>query len=373
MELKHITLYHVVTKLREEFETSFGKTIHRHCVIVSIEDSSDTVGWGEAPVDDGPWYSYETIYTTLNVYRKFIIPILKKNRVIESPWIFNDIVKRVRGYRMAKAGIETALWDLYAKLQNKPLYKVIGGVKERVSSGVSIGIIGNMEKLLKSVEYYWGQGYQRIKIKIAPGWDIKPIKRIREVFKDIPLQVDANASYSLSNMNVFKELDKHDLLMIEQPLHYEDLYEHSILQKRLHTPICLDESIKSIYDTKAAIALQSCRVINIKPARVGGLSESKLVHDYSMKNNIPVWIGGMLETGIGRGFQVALATLPNVKYPSDISASSRYYEEDIIEPPWIVDSKGFIHVPNKPGIGVEVIEKRLIKYSKRIYSISLRD
>lgn len=373
MELKRIVFYHVVTRLRESFETSFGKTVDRHCIIVAVEDTEDVVGWGEAPVDDGPWYSYETVDTTLYVYREFIVPLLRKKHVLNNPCEFIDIVKPIRGYRMAKAGIEFALWDLYAKKKNIPLYKLLGGVRDRVEVGVSIGIIGNMDRLIKAIDKYLERGYRRVKIKIKPGWDIEPVKVIRKIFGDIPLQVDANASYTLKDKHVFQKLDEYNLLMIEQPLSYEDLYEHSILQSMLKTPLCLDESIRSLSDVMAGYKLGSFRIVNVKPARVGGLLETILIHDYTMENNIPIWIGGMLETGIGRGFQVASATLPNVKYPSDISESSRYYEEELVEPPWTLNSDGTISVPGKPGIGVEVLEDRVRKYSKRILEYRIKD
>jgi len=327
---------------------------------------------GEAPVDDGPWYSYETVNTTLHIYKDFIVPLLKNNPIIENPMDFIKIVSKIRGHPMAKAGIEFALWDLYAKRHKQPLYRLLGGVRDYVESGVSIGIIGDYDRLIKAISHYLDEGYRRVKIKIKPGWDIGPVKRIRKEFGDIPLQVDANAAYELRDKHIFIELDKYGLLMIEQPFHYEDLYEHSILQKLIKTPICLDESIKSIYDAMAAIALGSLKVINVKPARVGGLLETITIHDYALKHNIPIWIGGMLETGIGRGFQVAAATLPNVKYPNDISASKRYYEEEIVEPPWEITSDGIIRVPNKPGIGVEVLEDRVEKYTVKKLSFKIQ-
>ncbi len=361
MKLKKIRVFHVVMKLKEYFETSFGGMLDRHCVIVAVEDENGIIGWGEAPVDNGPWYSYETVETTMYVYNEFIIPLLRKNPEIEKPWEFFDRVKRVRGYRMAKAGIEFALWDLYAKQLGIPLYKAIGGVRKIVGSGISIGVIGDMDRLLKLVEKYLERGYRRVKIKIAPGWDIVPVKTIRKEFGEISLQVDANAAYTLKDLKVFEELDKYDLLMIEQPLSYEDLYEHSILQSKIKTPICLDESIKNIHDAQAGHKLGSYKIINVKPARVGGLTETIKINDFALKNNIPIWIGGMLETGIGRAFQVASATLPAVKYPNDISESSRYYEEEIVDPPWTIN-KGYIRVPEEPGIGVEVLEEVLKKY-----------
>jgi O-succinylbenzoate synthase len=364
LEIARVEVYHVVMKLKEPFETSFGRVVDRHGVLVKVVDSSGCVGWGEAPVDEGPWYSYETVETTLYVYREFLIPKLLKLGSLEHPREFIEAVEGVRGYRMAKAGIEMALWDLKARLEGKPLYKLLGGVRNYVVSGVSIGVIGDEEALLKAVARFLDEGYKRIKIKIKPGWDVHPVKLIRKEFGNIPLQVDANAAYTLAHVSVFKELDNYSLLMVEQPLSHEDLHDHAELQRQIKTPICLDESIKSLHDVKAALRLSSCRVINVKPARVGGLHESKQIHDYTMSRGFPIWIGGMLETGIGRGHLVAIATLPNVKYPCDISGSNRYWEEDIVEPPWTVKRDGTIRVPEKPGIGVEVVEERLGKYVK---------
>ena len=371
MEIESITFYHVVMRLCDVFETSFGATRDRHCVVVRVDSTEGLTGWGEAPVDEGPWYSYETVYTTLYVYREFIVPLLRKNRVLEHPRDFLEVSSRIRGYKMAKAGVEFALWDLYSKSLKQPLYRAIGGVRDRVESGVSIGVIGDMDKLLKLVGFFLDHGYRRIKIKISPGWDVEPVRAIRREYGDIPLQVDANAAYTLKQVDVFKKLDEYGLLMIEQPLHYEDLYEHSILQSAIKTPICLDESIKSLRDAVAGYRLGSYRVINVKPARIGGLQETLLINDFAAKHGIPLWIGGMLETGIGRSFQVAAATLSAVKYPNDISESQRYYEEDIIEPAWSFAERGFLKPLKKPGIGVEVDIDRLEKYSTRKYRFKL--
>ncbi len=371
MELTKVILYHVVVKLREVFETSFGKTIDRHCVIVKVEDAYGEAGWGEAPVDDAPLYSYETVDTTLYVYKEFFTPVLSKDRVVESPRDIQSKLSIFRGYRMAKAGLEFALWDLYSRRLGKPLYKVLGGIRDRVEPGISIGVIGDLSALIKAVDKYLERGYRRVKVKAKPGWDLEPVKAIRKTFGEIPLMIDANASYTINYASVFKELDKYELLMIEQPLNYDDLYEHSVLQSMIRTPICLDESIKSLSDALTGARIGSMKVINVKPARVGGLHEAKLINDYMKDLGIPIWIGGMLETGIGRGFQVAAATLNNVRYPNDISESSRYYEEELVEPPWTLNSDGTITAPSKPGIGVDVIEERVIKYSKKITEFKL--
>ena len=260
---------------------------------------------------------------------------------------------------MAKAGLEAALWDLFAKSKNISLSKMLGGTRDKIDVGVSIGIQSSPAELVKKVEGYLAEGYKRIKIKISPGNDIQFVQALRKEFPDILLQVDANSAYELKHIDLFKQMDDYNLLLIEQPLGYEDIYDHSKLQRELKTPICLDESIHSLDDTRAAIELDSCRVINIKPGRVGGFTESKLIHDYCASKNIPVWCGGMLESGIGRAGNVALASLHNFTLPGDISASKRYYKQDIVEPEFVVNKDGTMDVPTKPGIGVEVNMKML--------------
>ncbi|MEM1619269.1 MAG: o-succinylbenzoate synthase [Fervidicoccaceae archaeon] len=364
MEIRRVGIHHVVMRLREPFETSFGKIVDRHCLIFEVEERGGEVGWGEAPVDDGPWYSYETVDTALSVAARFLVPELLRAEEVDGPLGFLRLARRVRGHRMAKAGIEMALWDLAARLEGRPLYRLLGGVRSRVECGISVGIIGDAAALLRSVLRYLERGYRRVKIKIKPGWDVEPVDLLRRELGHIPLQVDANAAYSLETSGPLLELDSRDLLMIEQPLHYDDLAEHAELQSKLRTPICLDESIKSLHDAKAALKLKSCRVINIKPARVGGLNEVRAIHDLAESFGVGVWIGGMLETGIGRAFLVASATLPNVRYPSDIGESSRYWYEDIVEPPWELRSDGTMEMPERSGIGVEVLEDRLRKHVK---------
>ncbi|HIQ03526.1 MAG TPA: o-succinylbenzoate synthase [Desulfurococcales archaeon] len=362
MIIKSLELYRIAVELKEPFTTSFGTIWRRETVVVKVVDENGNTGWGEIVSGSGPWYTYETIDTAIHIVKDYIVPMIR-GREIDHPKTFCDIVKPIRGHNMAKAGIEMALWDLYAKELNMPLYSVLGGVRSRVECGVSIGIKSSIDELLKAIEYYLDQGYRRVKIKIKPGWDVNVVCRVRREYPNTPLQVDANAAYTLSDYRVFKSLDEYNLEMIEQPLHYDDLVDHAVLQRLIKTPICLDESIKSINDAKSAYKLGSCTIINIKPGRVGGIMESLRIHDFCMTVGIPVWIGGMLETGIGRAFLVALATLPNVKYPNDISASNRYYVEDIVEPPWTLNSDGTITVPTKPGIGVEVLEDRLRKYT----------
>ncbi len=371
MRLKRMTLYYVRLPMKEAFTTSFGTEVVRHTIIVRVEEAGGEVGWGEVVADGGPWYSYETVWTAWHVIRDYIAPMIA-GRDLE-PSEYPGAVGRIRGHNMAKAGVEFALWDLKARLEGAPLYKLIGGVKESVEVGLSIGIPedGRLETLLERVGKGLDEGFRRIKIKIRPGWDVRPVDAIRREFGDIPLQVDANAAYGLQDAGRLKLLDDYGLLMIEQPLHYDDIVDHAELQKMLKTPVCLDESIKSLRDAEAAIKLGACRVINIKPGRVGGLCEGRAIHDYAASQGIPVWVGGMLETGVGRGFAVTLATLPNVRYPSDISPSRRFWIEDLVEPPWEVRRDGTIRVPARPGIGVEVIEGRILKNAVRSLELGL--
>ncbi|HDI75118.1 MAG TPA: o-succinylbenzoate synthase [Thermoprotei archaeon] len=353
MEIESIELYHIRMKLAHPFETSFGRQVYRSCILVKVEDESGVEGWAECVAGRGPWYSYETVETAWHIIRDFIAPLVFKEKQV-NPLTVNRVLSKIRGHNMAKASVEMAIWDAEAKIRKQPLSVILGGEKEKIESGVSIGIQKDIDYLLKRISMFLDQGYRRIKLKIKPGWDVEVVKRVRKEYPDIRIQVDANAAYTLRDLRVLLELDKLDLLMIEQPLGYDDLIYHSKLQSMLKTPLCLDESIKSPEDAVKANLLGSCRIINIKPGRVGGHRASLMIHDYCTLAGLGVWIGGMLETGIGRGHLVALASLPGINYPNDISASDRYYEEDIVEPPWTLNPDGTISVPNKPGIGIKV-------------------
>ncbi len=368
MRLRSLTLYYLKLRLKKPFTTSFGTERFRHVLLLEVQETGGEVGWGEVVADGGPWYSYETVKTSWHVIVDYLSKLIRGRDV--TPRNFLELVGRVRGHRMAKAGVEFALWDLEGRLTGKPVWRLLGGVRREVEVGLSVGVIGDAKELIREVSYGLERGFRRIKLKIAPGWDVEVVKLVRREFGDIPLQVDANAAYELEDIGVLKALDEFNLLMIEQPLHYEDLVDHAELQKQLRTPICLDESIRSLRDVRAAIKLGSCRVINIKPGRVGGLSESLGIHDYCASRGVPVWIGGLLETGVGRSYAVALATLPNVKYPSDISPSSRFWVEDLVEPPWELRKGGVIEAPEKPGIGVEVREGVVKKYLVKARRIS---
>ena len=361
MKIQKIELRTVEIPYVTPFETSFGREEKNQEVIIRLQ-SGDIEGFGECVALDKPYYSYETVQTEWHILRDFIIPEVK-NTEVETPQGIQSLFKRIRGHYMAKAGVEEALWDLFAKEKNVSLSKFLGGIqtKTKIDSGVSIGI-DKMEVLLDNISKKWGEGYKRIKIKIKPGWDVHVVKRIRKEFGDIPLMVDANAAYTLEHLNVLKELDQYNLMMIEQPLHYDDLYDHAALQKELKTPVCLDESVKSIKDVELALKIESCRIINIKHGRVGGLQKSKEMHDLCLKNDIPVWAGGMLEFGIGRATNIALASLEGFSLPNDISATDRYYKEDITAP-FVLNDDGTITVPDKAGIGVDIKEDRLEKYT----------
>ncbi|ABL77673.1 o-succinylbenzoate synthase [Thermofilum pendens] len=353
MEIRKLELFYLEMKLKEEFRTSFGSVSTRPVVLVRVEEKGGEEGWGELVADRGPWYSYETYETSSLVIRKFIAPSLV-GRDIEEVEDFHRLVASIRGYPMAKTAVEEALLDLEARMEGRSVSEVLGGSRQEIEAGVSIGIKASVEELLREVRRRLEEGYQRIKVKIKPGYDVEVVKRIREEFGDIRLQVDANGAYSLRDIGVFRELDRFNLLMLEQPLAYDDLYEHSVLSRKISTPVCLDESIRSLHDLVVASILGSAEVVNVKPARVGGVLKAKSILEVAAKLGWGAWVGGMLETGIGRAFLVALASLPFVNYPNDISASNRYWDEDIVEPPWEITPRGTIAVPRRRGLGVEV-------------------
>jgi O-succinylbenzoate synthase len=363
MKIENIELRHIKMELVSPFTTSMGTEYDEEHIIVRI-DGEGLTGWGECVAEGTPFYSYETVTTAWHILQDFLIPSILGKNILNVDQAIHAYSK-VRGHMMAKAGLEAALWDLFAKSKNISLSKLLGGTREKIDVGVSIGIQSSSVELINKVEGYLNEGYKRIKIKISPGNDIQFIEALRKEFPDILLQVDANSAYSLEQIDLIKQMDDFNLLLIEQPLGYEDIYDHSKLQRVLKTPICLDESIHSLDDTHAAIELDSCRVINIKPGRVGGFTESILIHDYCSSKNIPVWHGGMLESGIGRAGNVALASLPNFTLPGDISASKRYYKQDIVEPEFLVNKDGTMDVPSGVGIGVEVnlnlLEKVTVK------------
>jgi O-succinylbenzoate synthase len=359
MRIDRIELRLVKMQLVAPFETSFGVELDEEHIIVRV-DAEGLVGWGECVASHDPFYSYETNQTAWHILHDYLVPSVLKQDIAD----IDDAVgrwERIRGHNMAKAGLESALWDLFAKAKGVSLSKLLGGTRERIPVGVSVGIQASPAALVERVGRYLREGYARIKLKIAPERDVKFVTAVREAFPKILLQVDANSAYRLEDINVFRAMDELNLLLIEQPLSHDDIYDHSKLQRELKTAICLDESIHSAADARAALELNSCRIINIKPGRVGGYQESMRIHDLCARRDAPVWHGGMLETGIGRAGNVALASLPNFKLPGDISASKRYYKEDIVEPEFEVAPDGTMAVPTKPGIGVDVVMERLDK------------
>jgi O-succinylbenzoate synthase len=351
------------------FETSFGRSYDRTFVLVRLRgDGVD--GWGEAVADADPYYSSETTETVWHIVTEFLAPLVV-GRAFGHPSGVWPALARVRGHQMAKAAIEMAAWDLHAKQQGVPLWHALGGSGRPVASGVSIGIQDSLEQLEDRVAAERADGYQRIKIKIKPGWDLEPVARLRERFGAIPLMVDANAAYTLADTTHLTALDPFDLMMIEQPLEYDDLLDHATLQRALRTPICLDESIVSPRIAAMALREGACRIINIKPGRMGGFLESRRVHDLCERAGVPVWHGGMLESGIGRAHNLHLSSLPNFRLPGDIAASRRYYAEDLIEPPIEVSPDGTVPVPsNGPGIGVAVEHDRVARATLRHTEIS---
>jgi O-succinylbenzoate synthase len=352
MKIDAIVLREIRMPLLEPFVTSFGRTTDRRVLLAEIR-AEGLVGWGECVAGEHPYFSPESIDTAWVVLMEELAPALAAAEVHhggDCPKIF----RKVRGNPMAKAALENAIWDLEAQMERAPLYELLGGTQKRIACGVSIGMQPTMDDQLARVERELAAGYRRIKLKCQPGWDIEMLEAVRRRWPSILLSVDANSAYRMRDFDHLVEFDRFDLLMIEQPLWADDFYFHSMLQKRLETAICLDECIRNRRDALAAIDMESCRILNIKNGRVGGFSEAIAVHNVSMERGIPVWCGGMLETGIGRAHNIALSTLPGFTLPGDVSASKRYWKDDIIEPAVEVTPQGEIVVPQTPGRGYEV-------------------
>jgi O-succinylbenzoate synthase len=351
------------------FETSLGREEGREFIIVRVH-SEGLCGYGEIVASEAPFYSYETTSTAWLVLSKFLIPLLFQ-KGISRPEDFYGEARRFRGHPMAKAGLELALWDLQAKKAGVPLSRLYGGTRENIEVGVSLGIENSIPELMERIGHFIGEGYRRIKLKIKPGWDVEVVKETRKHFPEILLQVDANGAYSLKDKGALLMLDAFNLLLLEQPFPPYDLWDHSRLQKEMKTPICLDESIITEDTARQALEMGSCRVINIKVGRVGGFVEARKVHDVCRREGIPVWCGGMLESGIGRAHNLHIASLPNFKLPSDLSASKRYYKEDLIDPPIELERDGTIRVPEGPGIGVHPVEERIKRATLRDEAFTL--
>ncbi|MFN3706154.1 MAG: o-succinylbenzoate synthase [Thermoflexales bacterium] len=370
--LARVELFHIAMPLLTPFETSFGVTTERRTVLVKAITRDGIVGWGEW-AGDGPGYSYETEHTAWHILKDYVIPLAFR-APFEGPREATQRFRFVRGHHIAKAALEAALWDIAAQQAGMSLAAYLSSctghpVRSRVPVGVSIGLQPTPEALVECVAGFLAQGYQRIKIKIKPGRDVADAVAVRRAFPRVPLMVDANSAYTLADAPTFKQMDELELLMIEQPLGYDDIFDHSRLQPQLKTPICLDESIHSPDHARAAIALGACRIINIKQGRSGGLAHALAIHDLCAAANVPVWCGGMLESGIGRALNVAMAALPNFTLPGDLSASNRYYAEDLIDPPFTLEPDGTLRVPQQPGLGVCVVEQRVRRATLRHLAI----
>ncbi|PLS01393.1 o-succinylbenzoate synthase [Neobacillus cucumis] len=369
MKIKQVILRHLKLDLLHPFTTSFGTEYDKDFILVEVKNEDGLSGWAESVAMLDPLYNEETVKTNWHVLEDYLMPIVLKNEIQHPDELFEKYFAHLRGNYMAKAAIEGAVWDLYAKEQNISLASALGGDRSTIDVGVSIGIKDSIEETIETIGERLEEGYKRVKLKIRPGWDVELINRVRQEYPDIPLMADANSAYTLDDMDRLVALDSYHLMMVEQPLAHNDIIDHADLQARMKTPICLDESIHSVEDARKALKLGSCKIINIKIGRVGGLTESRKLHDFCQANNIPVWCGGMLESGVGRAHNIAITSLPNFTLPGDTAASSLYWAEDIIEPEVTVQN-GTITVPTSPGIGYEPSIEKINKYT--VYSRTYR-
>jgi O-succinylbenzoate synthase len=371
LKIDALTLREIHVRLKSPFETSFGKIWERR--ILLVEACSDGLsGWGEVTAGEGPFYNPETTDTSWSIFCSFVAP-LTIGKDIEGPRDVPALLAPIRGHEMTKAAFENALWDIESQRRGTPLASLLGGTAREIACGVSLGIQNNPQALVSIIERELAAGYQRIKIKIKPGKDLEFIAAVRKRFPSVRLMVDANSAYHLEQAAHLKEFDAYALMMIEQPLAWDDIFDHSKLQSQLRTPICLDESIHNASHARAAIELGACRIINIKLGRVGGHSEACRMQEICRQRSIPVWSGGMLETGIGRAHNIAMSSLPGFTLPGDVSASQRYWDEDIIEPEVEVTPKGTIVVPTVPGLGYAVRRKRIEQLTVRQQAFHARD
>jgi o-succinylbenzoate synthase len=371
VKLERLELREIQMPLLAPFETSFGRATTRRIFIVRVFDRSGASGYGECTAMDGPFFNHETIDTAWLITEKFIAPVLSGVNGLEASKV-SRILASIRENRMAKGGVETAIWDLEARLAGVPLWRHLGGTQPVIKCGVSIGLQESTEALVEKVARELSSGYQRIKIKIKPGSDVQLVQAVRSRFPSITLSVDANSAYALDkDLDLLKQLDQYNLLMIEQPLAAGDLLDHAKLQRELRTPICLDESIVSLTTAAHALELGSCRIINVKLGRVGGHVEARSVQEFARSRGVPVWCGGMLESGIGRAHNIAMSTLAGFTLPGDVSASARYWAEDIVEPAITVSKDGTIEAPSGAGIGYEPDEARIEALTVRRAEIRL--
>ena len=361
MKIESITFHHLSMPLVAPFETSFGRETDRQCILVKVQ-AEGFAGYGECVASYDPGYSYETTGTAWHILKDFIAPLIL-GQIIKNALDFQSRVERIRGHHLAKAGVEMAIWDLLGKRDGKSLKEMFGGERDKADVGVSVGIQESAGAMVRTVESYLKKGYRRVKIKIKPGREVEETTAIRKEYPELRLQVDANSAYTLDTADALKPLDDLDLLLIEQPLFEDDIWDHRKLQAGFKTPICLDESIVSPRHARYALEMEACRNINIKAGRVGGLSQGIMIHDYCRERNIPVWCGGMLETGVGRASNLALATLPGFVLPGDISASDRYYHRDITNERFVLNEDSTIDVPIKPGLGITIDEEALKQFT----------
>lgn len=356
IQIERLTLREIRLPLKEPFEISSGTVADRRLFLLQLRDVNGITGWGECVAGEWPNYTAETVETAWLALREWIAPRVLGRKFNHPREIFPVLEENFRGHNMAKAAVEMGAWELAAQIQAVPLSRLLGGTREKIATGISLGIQKSPEILVEKARACRAQGYRKIKVKIKPGADVPFVAAVREALgPEAPLMVDANNAFSLDDIDLLKKLDEFDLIMIEQPLAWDDIVRHAALQKQLKTPICLDESITGLDKAEDMLALSSGRIINIKPGRVGGFAASIAIHDFCAQNGIPVWCGGMLESGIGRAHNVALASLPNFVLPGDLSPSSRYWERDIVTPEWTMDAEGMVTVPlDKPGMGVTV-------------------
>ncbi|NUO81576.1 o-succinylbenzoate synthase [candidate division KSB1 bacterium] len=374
LRIDRLTLREIRMPLREPFAISSGMVHERRICLLQLRHPDGLVSWAECVADEMPNYSPETIDTAWYAIKAWIAPRVLGKTFHSSAEIFNALEENIRGHRMAKAAVEMGMWELAARLQEMPLAKVLGGARTEIATGISLGIQNNPEALVAKARAAQAQGYRKIKVKIKPGADVEYVAAVREALgPEAHLMADANNAYSLHDVQVLKQLDAFDLIMLEQPLAWDDIVQHATLQRQLKTPICLDESITGVDKAEDMVKLGSGKIINIKPGRVGGFASSKAIHDFCAQHNIPVWCGGMLESGVGRAYNVALAALPNFILPGDLSPSARYWEQDIVTPEWTMDARGMVQVPlAQPGMGVTVNLDRVDDLTVRVETLMAR-
>jgi len=368
MTIERVELTVVRLPLVRPFRTSSSVKAHLDHILVRVEDADGRAGWGECASPSDPYYCPETTETCWHILRDFLAPAVLGARW-DDPREVAEMFRKVKGNNFAKAGLETACWDLAARRSGISLAAMLGGTRAEVLSGVSLGIEADVSATLGQVARYVGEGYRRVKLKIAPGHDVELVRAVRARFPDLALQVDANSAYTLADVETLRRLDEFGLLLIEQPLAHDDIVDHARLQRELQTPVCLDESIHSAEDARKALDLGACRVINVKVSRVGGLAEAVRVHDLCRSRGVPVWCGGMHEFGVGRAANAAVASLPGFTLPGDVSGSDKYYAEDVVDPP-VLAVRGAVPVPTGPGLGHEPAPDRIARRALRSLTLT---